>query len=232
MKSLLKEGCEIRAYDPAASERAREVLPAHRSAITIPPMLRRKVPTPCLILTDWSGFANLDLERLRSMLAYPIVVDGRNLYDPATMSAHGFLYYSIGRPDAQPTRQEKNIVSSRCMSESQSIRCGRVRTSQSPILAFRAESRNKRQPHPSRSMLKIFSDRAYVPPDVEHLWQLSPFWGLNDLEHKSVQPKRLARYLKEGSSIFEMTSLESADFAGLSGGIPAMQQSRAAASLI
>ncbi len=39
------------------------------------------------------------------MLAYPIVVDGRNLYDPATMSAHGFLYYSIGRPDAQPTRQ-------------------------------------------------------------------------------------------------------------------------------
>ena len=57
-----------------------------------------------LILTDWSGFANLDLERLRSMLAYPIVVDGRNLYDPATMSAHGFLYYSIGRPDAQPTR--------------------------------------------------------------------------------------------------------------------------------
>jgi hypothetical protein len=62
-------------------------------------------------------------------------------------------------------------------------------------------------------MIKIFSDRAYVPPDVEHLWQLSPFWGLNDLEHKSVQPKRLSRYLKEGSSIFEMTSLESADFA-------------------
>jgi hypothetical protein len=62
-------------------------------------------------------------------------------------------------------------------------------------------------------MLKIFSDRAYVPPDVEHLWQLSPFWGLNDLEHNSVQPKRLARYLKEGASIFELTNLESADFA-------------------
>ena len=39
------------------------------------------------------------------MMAYPIIVDGRNLYDPATMSARGFLYYSIGRPNAQPTQQ-------------------------------------------------------------------------------------------------------------------------------
>ena len=105
VKSLLKEGCEIRAYDPAASERAREVLPGSSVSYHDSPYAAAQGADALLILTDWSGFADLDLDQLRSMLAYPIVVDGRNLYDPATMSAHGFLYYSIGRPDAQPTRQ-------------------------------------------------------------------------------------------------------------------------------
>jgi UDPglucose 6-dehydrogenase len=53
-----------------------------------------------LILTEWEEFAALDLVRLRKLLKYPIVIDGRNLYDPAIMAAHGFSYYSVGRPDA------------------------------------------------------------------------------------------------------------------------------------
>ena len=113
VKSLLKEGCEIRAYDPAASERAREVLPASSISYHDSAYSAAQGADALLILTDWSGFANLDLERLRSALAYPIIVDGRNLYDPATMSAHGFLYYSIGRPDAQPTRQGKYHIEPR-----------------------------------------------------------------------------------------------------------------------
>src|SRR5246127_1856861 len=107
VRSLLKEGCEIRAYDPAASERAREVLPAQGVSYLDSPCAAAQGADALLILTDWSGFANLELERLRSMLAYPIIVDGRNLYDPATMSSHGFLYYSIGRPDVQPARQRE-----------------------------------------------------------------------------------------------------------------------------
>jgi UDPglucose 6-dehydrogenase len=51
-----------------------------------------------LILTEWEEFSTLDLHRLRKLLKYPIVIDGRNLYDPAAMSAHGFSYYSVGRP--------------------------------------------------------------------------------------------------------------------------------------
>jgi Exostosin family len=61
--------------------------------------------------------------------------------------------------------------------------------------------------------MKIFSDPAYLPPNVDHIWQLSPFWGLTELEARSMQPKRLSRYLQESSSIFEMTSLNEADFA-------------------
>ena len=55
-----------------------------------------------LILTEWDEFASLDLDRLHQLLKYPIVIDGRNLYDPETMAAHGFTYYSVGRPAATP----------------------------------------------------------------------------------------------------------------------------------
>jgi UDPglucose 6-dehydrogenase len=63
-----------------------------------------------LILTEWEEFASLDLPRLRHELKYPIVIDGRNLYDPEIMAAHGFTYYSIGRAPAQPTPALKNAI--------------------------------------------------------------------------------------------------------------------------
>ena len=56
-----------------------------------------------LILNDWQEFAELDLVKLHYTLRYPIVIDGRNLYDPATMTKAGFTYLSVGRPGlAQP----------------------------------------------------------------------------------------------------------------------------------
>jgi UDPglucose 6-dehydrogenase len=55
-----------------------------------------------LILTEWEEFANLDLARMRQELRYPIVIDGRNLYDPELMAAQGFTYYSVGRAAAHP----------------------------------------------------------------------------------------------------------------------------------
>ena len=62
-----------------------------------------------LILNDWQEFGDLDLERLHYTLRYPIVIDGRNLYDPAEMNQHGFTYLSVGRPGlSQPV--DPNIV--------------------------------------------------------------------------------------------------------------------------
>jgi len=56
-----------------------------------------------LILNDWQEFAELDLDKLHYTLRYPIVIDGRNLYDPAVMTKAGFTYLSVGRPGlAQP----------------------------------------------------------------------------------------------------------------------------------
>jgi len=55
-----------------------------------------------VILTEWPQFSNLDLARLHQSMRYPIMIDGRNLYSLAKMSAAGFYYYSVGRPSAEP----------------------------------------------------------------------------------------------------------------------------------
>lgn len=53
-----------------------------------------------LILTDWDEFRSLDWGRLRALMQTPVVVDGRNILDPAEMRARGFEYYCLGRGDA------------------------------------------------------------------------------------------------------------------------------------
>jgi UDPglucose 6-dehydrogenase len=57
-----------------------------------------------LVLTDWQEFAELDLDRLHYTLRYPIVIDGRNLFDATNMIQRGFTYLSVGRPGAVQTR--------------------------------------------------------------------------------------------------------------------------------
>jgi UDPglucose 6-dehydrogenase len=99
VQELIREGCRICAYDPAAMERAREVLPPEVE-YAADSYDAAKGADAVLILTEWEEFAALDLERLRGAVRYPIVIDGRNLYDPAVMSANGFSYYSVGRPPA------------------------------------------------------------------------------------------------------------------------------------
>lgn len=101
VQSLVQEGCKVRAYDPAAMDRARPLL---GTSVTFASSAYHAAhgADALLILTEWEEFANLDLSRLRSELRYPIVIDGRNLYDPEVMANQGFTYYSIGRPAAHP----------------------------------------------------------------------------------------------------------------------------------
>jgi UDPglucose 6-dehydrogenase len=99
VEELLREGCVICAYDPAAMDRAKEILPAGVEFAS-DAYHAAKGADAVLLLTEWEEFATLDLTRLRSVVRYPIVIDGRNLYDPTAMNAHGFSYYSVGRPPA------------------------------------------------------------------------------------------------------------------------------------
>jgi UDPglucose 6-dehydrogenase len=101
VQALLEEGCQVTAYDPAAMDRAREVV---GSSIQFANSAYEAAhgADALLILTEWEEFANLDLNRVRQELRYPIVIDGRNLYEPELMAAQGFTYYSVGRAAAHP----------------------------------------------------------------------------------------------------------------------------------
>ena len=101
VQSLVQEGCVVAAYDPAAMERAREVLRSNVDFVGSPYEAAAGADA-LLILTEWEEFATLDLPQINSKLRYPIVIDGRNLYNPEMMAAHGFTYYSVGRAPALP----------------------------------------------------------------------------------------------------------------------------------
>ena len=97
VKELVKEGANICAYDPAAMLKARELLPPgviEYAENEYQAALRRDA---LLVLTDWEQFARIDLQKLRSVMKLPIIIDGRNLFNPSQMAAAGFLYYSVGR---------------------------------------------------------------------------------------------------------------------------------------
>ena len=112
VKALVQEGCQIIAYDPAAMERAREILdPAVLFASNV--YEAAAGADALLILTEWEEFAALDLKRLRGELKYPIVIDGRNLYDPEIMAEHGFTYYSVGRIPAVPEKHSTRATRDR-----------------------------------------------------------------------------------------------------------------------
>jgi UDPglucose 6-dehydrogenase len=101
VQALLQEGCQITAYDPAATERAREVLKSSVEFVNNAYEAASDADA-LLILTEWEEFAALDLKRLQKQMKYSIVIDGRNLYDPEIMATAGFAYYSVGRQPAIP----------------------------------------------------------------------------------------------------------------------------------
>jgi UDPglucose 6-dehydrogenase len=93
---LLSEGARVKAFDPAANNAARAVLP--RVELCGNAYAVAEGADAVILLTQWSEFRRLDLERIRQSMRYPLVVDGRNLYDPQEMRTYQFEYQAIGRP--------------------------------------------------------------------------------------------------------------------------------------
>jgi UDPglucose 6-dehydrogenase len=61
-----------------------------------------------VIATEWNEFRALELRRLSTTLAEPLIVDLRNIYEPARIAAAGFRYVSLGRATAEPTKDSEN----------------------------------------------------------------------------------------------------------------------------
>jgi UDPglucose 6-dehydrogenase len=112
VQALLQQGSKITAYDPAAMERTRAVIGGEITYANSSYEAAHEADA-LLILTEWEEFANLDLVRLRQELKYPIVIDGRNLYDPELMSAQGFTYYSVGRMASHPEGVQAAVLKKR-----------------------------------------------------------------------------------------------------------------------
>jgi len=90
----------VQIYDPqAAAKMARAFPPDDRISYAESSYQAARGAHALLILTDWAEFRALDLDRLRETMRTPVIVDGRNLFDPAAMAARGFEYYSLGRGD-------------------------------------------------------------------------------------------------------------------------------------
>lgn len=111
IKSLVDAGCHVVAYDPAAMERAAVVLPQALVEYACDSYEACQGADALLVLTEWDEFKELDLARVRSLLRYPIVIDGRNLFELEKMRAHGFCYYSVGRPDIISQKTFDPVVS-------------------------------------------------------------------------------------------------------------------------
>ena len=108
IQRLLDAGASVTAYDPAAMERSREVLPPSEKLKYASGIYEAAQDADAvLILTDWKQFAEIDLVRLNQAVRFPIVIDGRNLYKPQDMLDRGFTYVSVGRPASYQAQQGK-----------------------------------------------------------------------------------------------------------------------------
>jgi UDPglucose 6-dehydrogenase len=88
-------GAKVRAHDPVGMDQARKELPDIEYCGD--PYDCAKGADAMVIVTEWVQYRALDLERLKSAMAQPVVVDLRNIYRPEDMAAHGFIYESVGR---------------------------------------------------------------------------------------------------------------------------------------
>jgi UDPglucose 6-dehydrogenase len=95
---MLKRGAQVTAYDPVAMDEARLLYGKERSVtFAASAMDAVKGADALVIMTEWKAFRSPDFDELKRMLKEPVIFDGRNLYEPATVLAHGLEYYPIGR---------------------------------------------------------------------------------------------------------------------------------------
>jgi len=96
---LRAEGARLRLYDPQAMEKAQALLPPDEQVVYVGSALEAAWGAHALLIaTDWPEFRELSLPDLKERMATPVIVDGRNLFDPQAVRKAGFEYHPFGRP--------------------------------------------------------------------------------------------------------------------------------------
>jgi len=93
---LIEAGAKLRLWDPVAEERFAQLHPQEQYFKS--PLECAKDADLVLILTDWPEVKKLDLDQLKAAMKCPVIIDGRNVFDPQVAKAKGFTYHSVGRP--------------------------------------------------------------------------------------------------------------------------------------
>ena len=99
VQALVDKGAHIKAYDPEGMDQAKPLLPSQVTFCTTPYEVADQA-SALVIVTEWNSFRSLDLDRLKKVMASPVLVDLRNIYQPERVRKAGFIYACIGRTDS------------------------------------------------------------------------------------------------------------------------------------
>ena len=99
INDLIEAGAKIKLYDPIALENAKHIFRGHGSKIQFVQSAYEAVNKSdvMIVLTEWNEFRQLDLQKIKSTMRSPNIVDGRNIYDPSKVKQLGFQYLGVGR---------------------------------------------------------------------------------------------------------------------------------------
>ena len=107
MEALWAAGATVQAYDPEAMKECRRIYGERDDLVLVADRQQAVKGADALVVcTEWKEFRTLDGEWLKAQLGFPVVVDGRNLFEPAAMKAAGLMYYAVGRGDSMRRVQE------------------------------------------------------------------------------------------------------------------------------
>ena len=100
IERLLGEGARLQLHDPQALDNVRELFPQDdgRLAYCESAYEAARGAQALVLLAEWEEYRTLDIARLGKLMETPVMVDGRNLYDPMALRRAGFDYISVGRP--------------------------------------------------------------------------------------------------------------------------------------
>ncbi|MEJ2254868.1 MAG: UDP-glucose/GDP-mannose dehydrogenase family protein [Nitrospirota bacterium] len=111
LEGLLARGARVKAYDPAAREMARKVLPPQwlneDGVVLVEHQDHALEGADALVLvTEWKSFRNPNFSAMKKALKAPVIFDGRNQYDPERLRRYGFRYFGIGTGEQLPERED------------------------------------------------------------------------------------------------------------------------------
>lgn len=102
IRLLVERGAHVKAHDPVAMDNARAALADLEVDFVNDPYELVRNCDGLVLATDWDLYRDLDLAKMASLMRVPVLVDGRNLYNPEEASSAGFTYLCIGRPTVMP----------------------------------------------------------------------------------------------------------------------------------